>query len=999
MKIETKRGIVEYDKALVVESIEKAFQASGNVLIPDMVKELADKVTQKLKNLEKEIISKDEVEETIEDVLMSNKLFHVARAYIKYRYQRQLQNAIQTPAGLRQVFTKYINKDSWEINENANMSYSLQGLNNAIVRAVIEKQWLELYYPQKATTAYKEGYMHIHDLDSFSVYCVGWDIQDLLLQGFGGVPGKVYSAPPKHFDTALGQAVNFIFTLQNESSGAQAFSNFDTYLAPFIYYDKLTYKEVKQAMQNFVFNMNVPTRVGGQTPFSNITLDLVVPKHLADQPVIIGGQYQKETFKEFQKEMDMFNRAFFEVMIEGDAHGRIFTFPIPTINIDKNFDWDNPNLDILWEATAKYGLPYFANFINSDLSPEDARSMCPLEKNELIVYKSKGDYGVKISTIKDLYYNSYSGKEIQVLSGNKYVPARVNKFEGKKMVEITLANGHKLVTSNDHANLVMQNNKSKKSITLPTNELKPGMYLPYSLEVLPGDGGTYELGYFVGCYAGSGFCQGDSSLTFILNKNISSKILQKIRDFIISKNLWGSEVNVNDSGNSISLNIKSKAAVGLCRDYVGGIRQDKYYLPSVLNTSAEFRQGLIDGHFDTYGGDKIHTSSSKMVEMLNLIAASLGTTTFVENVTNKNIFSKTKYTVSLYQSNKKYSKDIVFKRENKLWIRIESIKDLDRIEDAYCLEVDTDDHLFTVGRVGTLTHNCRLRLSLKELHKRGGGLFGSGSLTGSIGVITLSLPMIAYDANGSIDKFFTGIEKYMIIAKEALEAKRKVLEELTEKGLYPYSKHYLKNVKLRDGRYWANHFSTIGIIGMYEAAQMLGIKYETEEGKKLAERVLAFMNKKLLEFQNETKNFYNLEATPAEGASYKLALAAKRRSSKIFTSGKDTPYFTNSTMLPVNFTNDIATVLEHQDKIQSSYTGGTVLHIYTGERLVAKQAKLLVKKIFEKYNLPYISITPTFSICPKHGYISGEHSVCPKCLEEKKALEEELRKLQEGDDK
>ena len=492
------------------------------------------------------------------------------------------------------------NKDAWEINENANMNYSLQGLNSIIVRSVTEKQWLELYYPKKASEAYKEGYIHIHDLDSLSTYCSGWDIQDLLLTGFGGVAGKIYSSPPKHFDTALGQAVNFIFTLQNETSGAQAFSNFDVFLAPFIHYDKLTYKEVKQAMQNFVFNMNVSTRVGGQSPFSNITLDLKIPKHLAQQPVIIGGKLQKETFGEFQREVDMFNRAFFEVMMEGDAQGRIFTFPIPTLNIDKNFNWDDSSLNILWEITSKYGIAYFANYINSDLNPEDARSMC-----------------------------------------------------------------------------------------------------------------------------------------------------------------------------------------------------------------------------------------------------------------------------------------------------------------------------------------CRLRLSLKELHKRGGGLFGSGSLTGSIGVITLSLPMLAYESNGSIDKFFTNIEKYMVIAKEALEAKRKILEELTEKGLYPYSKYYLRNIKLRDGKYWANHFSTIGIIGMYEAAYMLGINYESNEGKKLAEKVLMFMNKKLVEFQNETKNFYNLEATPAEGASYKLALLAKRKSSKIFTSGKDVPYFTNSTMLPANLTSDISKILEHQSSIPVSYTHLTLPTIYS----------------------------------------------------------------------
>jgi len=664
MKFLHKGEVIEYDKSKLTDSIIKAFKASGNVVVDDLVKDIVDDVVIRLKSTGVQSAELDVVLDSVEDVLIAKRLHAVTRQFIKTRYQEQLQKAIQTPSGVKKIFKKYLDKSSKDITENANISYSLQGLNHAIIRSVTESQWLELFYSGKISEAYHDGYIHIHDLDNLCVYCVGWDIQDVLLRGFGGVPGKTESAPAKHFRTALGQAVNFIFTLQNESAGAQAFSNFDTYLAPFIHFDKLTYKEVKQAMQEFIFNMNVATRQGSQSPFSNITLDLVVPKHMKSQPIIIGGEYQKECFGDFQKEMDMFNKAFFEVMSEGDAKGRIFTFPIPTINVDKHFDWENPNHKIIWDVTAKYGIAYFCNFINSDMDPSESRSMC-----------------------------------------------------------------------------------------------------------------------------------------------------------------------------------------------------------------------------------------------------------------------------------------------------------------------------------------CRLKLSLKELHRRGGGLFGSGSLTGSIGVVTLSLPMMAVEANGSIDKFFTLLAKYMDIAKESLEIKRKILEELTDQGLYPYSKSYLENIKKRDGKYWGNHFSTIGLIGAYEAAKMLDIDYTSEEGKKFGEQVLLFMNKQVLTFQAETGNFYNLEATPAEGASYKLAVKARKKYPDAVVSGKKDVFFTNSTMLPVDYSVDLFKVLEHQDNLQSLYTGGTVIHTYLGEKITAEQAKALIKKVFTNYKLPYLSITPTFSVCPIHGYTQGEHPICPKCLEEKTSLEERIKVL------
>ncbi len=538
----------------------------------------------------------------------------------------------------------YLRQLDWKVNENSNMAYSIQGLNNYISSEISKQYWLNKIYPVEIKNAHLNGDIHIHDLNIISVYCVGWDLKDLLTEGFTGVRGKIESAPAKHFRTALGQIVNFMYTMQGEAAGAQAFSNFDTLLAPFISYDNLDYKQVKQALQEFIFNMNVPTRVGFQTPFTNITMDLTVPSYYAEQPVIIGGELQERTYKEFQKEMDMLNKAFFEVMMEGDNSGRVFTFPIPTYNITKDFDWDNENIKGLWEMAAKYGIPYFSNFINSDMSPEDARSMC-----------------------------------------------------------------------------------------------------------------------------------------------------------------------------------------------------------------------------------------------------------------------------------------------------------------------------------------CRLRIDNRELEYRGGGLFGSNPLTGSVGVVTINLPKIA-EISKTKGEFLEKLAQKMEIAKESLEIKRKLLEDLTDKDLYPYTKFYLRDIKARFGVYWKNHFSTIGLIGMNEAClNLLNCDIGTFRGKQFALEVMDFMRAKIVEFQKETGNNYNLEATPAEGTSYRLAKLDKEKY----------PYYTNSTQLPVNYTDDIFEVLDHQDDLQTKYTGGTVVHIYAGERIQSPETmKNLVKKICNNYHLPYFTFSPTFSTCPNHGYVAGEHFTCPECGEQ-----------------
>ncbi|UCG64339.1 MAG: ribonucleoside triphosphate reductase [Deltaproteobacteria bacterium] len=656
-KVEKRDGtIVPFEAQKITDAIAKAGKATE-----EFEEQVAQRLTVRVLNLAQQAIGEkiptvEEIQDIVEEVLLSSTYRKTAKAYIIYRDQHAKMREITNKASVDLV-DQYLNKTDWRVNENSNMAFSLQGLNNYVSSEVSRVYWLNEIYSPKIREAHLQGDFHIHDLNLLSVYCVGWDLFDLLVEGFRGVWGKVESKPANHLRSALGQIVNFFYTLQGEAAGAQAFSNFDTLLAPFIRFDGLTYKGTKQALQEFVFNINVPTRVGFQTPFTNVTLDLTVPEYYADQTVIIGGAPQNATYKDFQKEMDLFNKAFLEVMAEGDARGRVFTFPIPTYNITKGFDWQNPVIEDLWEMTAKYGVPYFSNFVNSDMHPEDARSMC-----------------------------------------------------------------------------------------------------------------------------------------------------------------------------------------------------------------------------------------------------------------------------------------------------------------------------------------CRLRIDNRQLEKRGGGLFGSNPLTGSIGVVTINMPRIGY-LSGSEDEFFGRLKRLMILGQESLETKRKILERFTDGGLYPYTKYYLRNVKKRFDEYWKNHFSTIGLVGMNEACQnFLGKTIGDAEGKEFAMRVLDFMRELLIDFQKETGNNYNLEATPAEGTSYSLAKIDKQRYPDIISAGNGDGsrcFYTNSTHLPVNFTDDVFEALDLQDGIQQRYTGGTVLHVYAGERITNPgSVKSLVRKICENYHLPYFTFTPTFSVCPVHGYLDGEHEVCSKCGEE-----------------
>ncbi len=652
-RVQKRNGnIVDFD----LKKVEDAIFAAANAVGGDDRKE-----AKRLAKMASDIVDEafgvgipavEDIQDIVEKVLIEEGHAKTAKAYILYRSKHEeLRNAKNLFMDAESMVDEYVSLEDWRINENANMGFSLQGLNNHIVESITKKYWLNKIYTKELRDAHINGDLHIHDLGLLAPYCCGWDLETLLLEGFKGAAGKIQSNPANHFQSFLGQIVNWLYTLQGEAAGAQAVSSLDTYVAPFIYYDDLSYDEVKKILRGFVFNLNIPTRVGFQTPFTNITLDITPHPMVRKMEVIIGGKRMDKKYGEFQEQMNMFNKAFCEVMMEGDGAGRSFSFPIPTINITKDFPWDSEVSNYIMEMTRKFGTPYFANFVNSDLDPEDVRSMC-----------------------------------------------------------------------------------------------------------------------------------------------------------------------------------------------------------------------------------------------------------------------------------------------------------------------------------------CRLRLDNRELRRRGGGLFGANPLTGSINVVTLNMARIGY-LSDSIEDFKCRVRQLMEKGKEICESKRRVLEAYMEAGLYPYSKFYLKSVKATQGEYFKNHFSTIGINGMNEACMnLLGEDITTEEGLEFAIEIMEFMNRVIQIFQEETGSLWNLEASPAEGASYRFARMDKRMYPKIYTQGTSEPYYTNSTQLPVGHTKDVFEAIELQEKLQTLYTGGTVLHGFIGEEIESVEAvKLLLKRGFENSRLPYLTITPTYSICPEHGYLKGEQFECPEC--------------------
>ncbi|GAB4366452.1 MAG: ribonucleoside triphosphate reductase [Spirochaetales bacterium] len=661
-----RNGTLEkYNREKIFDAIHKAIRAVRAQEDPELAERMTREVEKKLKDFMKtrhpnSAPAIEEIQDLVETVLIEAREVDIAKAYILYRARHEVMRDTQKlMLDINSTMDGYLNQTDWRVNENANVNFSLGGLILHNSGTITANYWLKNIYPEPVAEAHRNADFHIHDLSMFSGYCAGWSLRQLIEEGLGGVPDKITSRPARHLSTLIQQIVNFLGIMQNEWAGAQAFSSFDTYLAPFVKADGLDEEEVTQCIQSFIFGVNTPSRWGSQAPFTNITLDWTVPEDLANTPAIVGGKPASFTYGDCQKEMEMINRAFIKLMLQGDANGRGFQYPIPTYNITRTFDWESENARLLFEMTSKYGTPYFQNFINSDLNPGDVRSMC-----------------------------------------------------------------------------------------------------------------------------------------------------------------------------------------------------------------------------------------------------------------------------------------------------------------------------------------CRLQLDKRELRKRGGGLFGSDELTGSIGVVTINLPRIGYLAESRRD-FFQRLDHLMDLAAESLTIKRKVISRLLDAGLFPYTRRYLKSLD--------NHFSTIGICGMNECLlNFLGKDIISAEGKQFALEVLDHMRERLVLYQTDTGDLFNLEATPAESTSYRLAKHDKERFADIITAGEEEPYYTNSSQIPVDHRMDIFDALDHQEEIQTKYTGGTVFHAFIGEAIEDWRAcRNLVRAIAENYRIPYFTITPTFSICPVHGYLSGEHFTCPKCeAEQKEAIQRKIRDLE-----
>jgi len=1051
--------VVPFSRFRIINAIYKAMKAT-NIGTKADAERVADAVALYLYRQyfkKGDIPHVETIQDIVEKTLMEMGFHEVAKAYILYREKRRQAREIGKALvdGIN-LIEEYLGEEDWRVRENSNMGFSLQGLNFHVSSSIVARYWLEKLYPEDVARAHKEGDFHIHDLGILGAYCCGWDLYDLLLKGFGGVSGKVESRAPKHFRAALGQIVNFMYTVQGEVAGAVAFSNFDTLLAPFVRYDKLSYEEVKQCMQEFLFNMNVPTRTGFQVPFTNLTFDLKPSRLFANTNVIIGGKIREGIYEELHKEMSMINRAFCELMMEGDAKGRIFTFPIPTYNITKDFDWDNPEYEPLWEMTRKYGIPYFANFVNSDMDPEDARSMCIDGEEEVLIRNSKKVKRISIRELVEDYKKGDFDEEgwaeckeeenLELLSLNpqtlklEWVPVkRFLKIEDDKAVKIIAEDGKSALFSLKH----------------PVPVYTPdGIKMKFAKNLQKGD-------YLLTLKKG--------------NESIFSKEYQKIEDLVLNEDLAKILGYFVADGNYLFENRKGYTHFGEPRGMqftfkTGDIenlevlkslikkvfnlpthekqdpRYNTYYLyvynteiarklyragfkkygrlPQILfNSPKSVIESFLEFYFKGDGYERrkeIHLNDLELSRDLVLLFSLVGKpVTYKLRKQSQRIYlqhSKAKIkkgngwlnnpilaervpswmaytakvpgikksgtvglaTLEKYDAHTEESLKIKDSDIYLVEVKDIEIQKFEEPKEFYDVELERN-HLF-IHSLGLVSFNCcRLRLDQRELRKRGGGLFGAAPLTGSIGVVTINLPRIGYLSTCE-EEFFERLESLMELAKISLEIKRKVIEDFTEKGLYPYSKFYLESVKQARGQYWANHFSTIGIVGMNEMClNFLGKPIYDESAKQFAIKVLKFMREKLADFQQETGNLYNLEATPAESTAYRLAKIDKKKFPRIKTAGTDSaPYYTNSCHLPVNYTDDIFEILTHQDDLQVLFTGGTVVHLFVGEEIADRKiVKDLVKTVVENFRLPYFSITPTFSVCPIHGYLPGKHELCP----------------------
>lgn len=884
----------------------------------------------------------------------------------------------KTMIDVEELVNGYLSEADWRVKENSNTNYSISGLFGHISGNILANYTLNHVYTKEIANAHKNCELHLHDLShGICGYCGGWSLRNLINDGFDAVKGSTSSGPPKHLSAVLGLMVNFTGILQGEFAGAMAWSSFDTLLAPFVREDNLSYYEVKQEIQQFVFNMNVPSRWSGQCPFSNLTFDLVPPIDLIDEYPEIDGDYLDYTYADLQQEMDMINLAFIEVMNEGDSDGRPHTFPIPTYNISDSFQWSGEVSDAIFNLTARLGTPYFANFIGSDMSPSDSRSMCVPGTTEIIYSNENGD--VCKNEIRHIVNSIIErDNDYKILVGNKFVPIKtpIKLKYNDDLIEIELYSGIKQRFSKDHLCLTRKGLKRAE-------ELNIGDEIPLRKDIYETELGSFDHGRIVGLFLGDGWTKQNTTAGFCFGKN-EMDIVNFVKDF--AEEHFNADTYIREYETYINIFVKSKGFVHYIKEYyLGNSSHNKRLTTKVYNRNSSFRKGIIVGLMDSDGYiDKkqklIHLINRRLLEDIQKVGYTINQNTRLRKnhnrTGNKRKISWKLYldkgTISNYFDNKKPTNEI----EEYNWNAIKNIEKFEYEGYLYDFEIDSKEHLFSLAN-GIITHNCcRLSIDLRELRSRGGGLFGSGEMTGSIGVVSINLPRIGYISNNE-EEFYAHLDHLMEIAKDSLEIKRVVIDDSMKSGLLPFTARHLKT--------FHNHFSTIGLIGMHEmCVNFLNVGIETPKGRQFSLDVLDFMREKMGDFQEETGNLYNLEATPGEGLSARFPMHDKETYSDIYTSGEEGGYFyTNSCHLPVNHTKDIIEVLKHQSDLQKKFTGGTVIHTFVPERLNdGESAKNFIKKALTKFPMPYLSLTPTYSICKKHGYIAGEHFLCPICGDE-----------------
>lgn len=964
---------VPFEPYKIKGAITKAFISARGSDDEDLMDRLTKAVVRLLKvslkdKPEDTIINVEEVQDAVETILIKYNLPKVAKEYILFRdCHNKIRKTKDVMINAQTLVGDYIDKLDWRVNENANSGYSYASMLNHISGSVVANYTLSNIYPDRIAKAHRDGDFHIHDLSAGIIpYCMGHSLKELLMMGFVGSGGRASSKPAKHLDSALQQISNFMATLQTEAAGAQAFSSWDTYLAPFVRNDGLTYQQVKQAVQQFIFGLNIASR-WGQCPFTNLTMDLVPPSDLKDMPVIIGGELQDTTYGEYQTEMDMLNKAFIETMIEGDAEGKIFTFPIPTYNIVKDFDWEGDVAKKLFELTCKFGSPYFANYLNSDMNPSDSRSMCPMSPSTPCIVKTIK--GIRILPIGQAYNSQeVKGTKYEVWTPTGWKSAKVNRTPATRVFKLTFSNGVSVKFGENHLQPRLEGTKLQ---TVLTSQLSEGDWLPFNKHSFDSTIGSRDLGFVVGAYIGDG-SQDGGAIIYSLDKAEKDDSTENEL-----KRIWESMgfpvvVTISDKVRFVRVNGGAAAIVDMYVD--GKDALTKCLNRRVFNNSVEFREGLIDGFTATDGSRerrRLYTSSSALRNDMQMLFASLGKHCLINYSDERDgrLGTNPNYRID-HPLRPRYG-DLFNQDDNFNYYQIVKIEEVPATSDyLYCFEVDDESHMFMLGN-GLITHNCRLRLDIRELRRKNGGLFGSGELTGSSGVCTINMPRIGYLASNK-EEFFSKLEYLMVLAKDSLEIKRKIAQANIDNGLLPYSKIYVKSLK--------NHFSTIGLVGLNEAClNLLGCDLTTPEGQDFGVETLEFMRSKMSEFQEETGNLFNLEGVPAEATAYRLAKIDKEKFGDIITAGTDeVPYYTNSSQIPVGYTDDIFEACDLQDRLQPLYTGGIVQHLYLGERIEdPAQAAKLIKKLCENYKIPYFSLTPTFSICKVHGYIPGNHSECP----------------------